>query len=200
MKGLLLKDFYIIKSILAILAVVFIVIGACMSYLVNPWVLTVLATVMLGMNATSTINVDKSSGWLKTVVTTPVSRQSYISSKYMMYLLLSIVGLVFGVVFGVIANLVIGGSTEMVGLFVSISLTLALLSGSVTLPFYFMLDESKSVIGTILSYPISAGIFISSILLLGKTTSTLIITVLISLCLFAVSWYLSTKILTQKDI
>lgn len=69
MKGLLLKDFYITKSILAILAVVFIVIGACMSYLVNPWVLTVLATVMLGMNATSTINVDKSSGWLKTVVT-----------------------------------------------------------------------------------------------------------------------------------
>ncbi|EOS22706.1 hypothetical protein C806_03318 [Lachnospiraceae bacterium 3-1] len=200
MKGLLLKDFYIIRSILAILAVVFIVIGASLSYLANPWVLTVLATVMLGMNVTSTINVDKSSGCLKTIITTPVSRKSYISSKYIMYLLLSIVGLVFGVVFGAIANLMIGGGTEMMGLFVSVSLTMALLSGSVILPFYIMLDESKSVIGTILAYPVSAGIFIALILLLGHTISTLVITVFVALCLFAMSWYLSTRILAQKDI
>lgn len=200
MKGLLLKDFYIIRSILAILAVVFIVIGASLSYLADPWVLTVLATVMLGMNVTSTINVDKSSGCLKTIITTPVSRKSYISSKYIMYLLLSIVGLVFGVVFGAIANLMIGGGTEMMGLFVSISLTMALLSGSVILPFYIMLDESKSVIGTILAYPVSAGIFIALILLLGHTISTLVITVFVAMCLFAMSWYLSTRILAQKDI
>ncbi len=200
MKGLLLKDFYIIRSILAILAVVFIVIGASLSYLANPWVLTVLATVMLGMNVTSTINVDKSSGCLKTIITTPVSRKSYISSKYIMYLLLSSVGLVFGVVFGAIANLIIGGGTEMMGLFVSISLTMALLSGSVILPFYIMLDESKSVIGTILAYPVSAGIFIALILLLGHTISTLVITVFVALCLFVMSWYLSTRILAQKDI
>lgn len=200
MKGLLLKDFYIIRSILAILAVVFIVIGASLSYLANPWVLTVLATVMLGMNVTSTINVDKSSGCLKTIITTPVSRKSYISSKYIMYLLLSSVGLVFGVVFGAIANLIIGGGTEMMGLFVSISLTMALLSGSVILPFYIMLDESKSVIGTILAYPVSAGIFIALILLLGHTISTLVIMVFVALCLFVMSWYLSTRILAQKDI
>lgn len=200
MKGLLLKDFYIIRSILAILAVVFIVIGASLSYLADPWVLTVLATVMLGMNVTSTINVDKSSGCLKTIITTPVSRKSYISSKYIMYLLLSIVGLVFGVVFGAIANLMIGGGTEMMGLFVSVSLTMALLSGSVILPFYIMLDESKSVIGTILAYPVSAGIFIALILLLGHTISTLVITVFVALCLFVMSWYLSTRILAQKDI
>ena len=49
MKGLLLKDYYIIKSSLLILAVVFVVIGASLSYLSTPWVLTVLATVLLGM-------------------------------------------------------------------------------------------------------------------------------------------------------
>lgn len=200
MKGLLLKDFYIIRSILAILAVVFIVIGASLSYLVNPWVLTVLATVMLGMNVTSTINIDKSSGWLKTVITTPVNRKTFINSKYLMYLLLSIIGLVFGVSFGLITSLIIEESTEMMGLFICISLTMALLSGSVILPCYFIFDESKSVIGTILSYPISAGIFVSLLLLLGNTTTTLIITVFIATCLFAVSWYLSTKILAQKDI
>lgn len=200
MKGLLLKDFYITRSILAILAVVFIVIGASLSYLVNPWVLTVLATVMLGMNVTSTINMDKSSGWLKTVITTPINRKTFINSKYLMYLLLSVIGLVFGVSFGLIACLILGESTEMIGLFICISLTMALLSGSVILPCYFIFDESKSVIGTILSYPISAGIFVSLILSLGKTTTTFIIIVFIAVCLFAISWYLSAKILAQKDI
>lgn len=200
MKGLLLKDFYITRSILAILAVVFIVIGASLSYLVNPWVLTVLATVMLGMNVTATINIDKSSGWLKTVITTPVNRKTFINSKYLMYLLLSVIGLVFGVSFGLISCLILGQSTEMIGLFICISLTMALLSGSVILPCYFIFDESKSVLGTILSYPISAGIFVSLILSLGKTTTTFIIIVFIAVCLFAISWYLSAKILAQKDI
>ena len=59
MKGLLLKDFYITRSILAILGIVFLIIGASLSYLVSPWTLTVLATVLLGMNVASTINVDK---------------------------------------------------------------------------------------------------------------------------------------------
>lgn len=200
MKGLLLKDFYITRSILAILAVVFIIIGASLSYLVNPWVLTVLATVMLGMNVTATINMDKSSGWLKTVITTPVNRKTFINSKYLMYLLLSVIGLVFGVSFGLIACLILRQSTEMIGLFICISLTMALLSGSVILPCYFIFDESKSVLGTILSYPISAGIFVSLILSLGKTTTTFIIIVFIAVCLFAISWYLSAKILAQKDI
>ena len=59
MKGLLLKDYYIIKSSLLILAVVFVVIGASLSYLSTPWVLTVLATVLLGMIVTTTITLDK---------------------------------------------------------------------------------------------------------------------------------------------
>lgn len=62
MKGLLLKDYYIIKSSLLILAVVFVIIGASLSYLSTPWVLTVLATVLLGMIVTTTITLDKTSG------------------------------------------------------------------------------------------------------------------------------------------
>jgi len=62
MKGLLLKDYYIIKSSLLILVVVFVIIGASLSYLSTPWVLTVLATVLLGMIVTTTITLDKTSG------------------------------------------------------------------------------------------------------------------------------------------
>lgn len=200
MKGLLMKDFYIIRSVIATLLLVFIVMGICLSYLVNPWVLTVLATVMLGMNVASTITMDKTSGSLKPIAITPVSRKSFINSKYVMYFLLSIVGLIMGIIFGTVSTLIIDGNTKMVGLFICISISMALISGSVILPFYFLFDENKSVIGTILSYPISAGIVAGLIYLLGNTTSTYILTFLISLCLFLVSWYLSWKILSQKDI
>ena len=104
MKGLLMKDFYVIRSVIATLLLVFIVMGICLSYLVNPWVLTVLATVMLGMIVASTITMDKTSGWIKTIAITPVSRKSFISSKYVMYFLLSIVGLIMGIIFGTVST------------------------------------------------------------------------------------------------
>ena len=48
MRGLLLKDFYIIRSLVILLLVVYLVIGISLSYLATPWVLVVLATAMLG--------------------------------------------------------------------------------------------------------------------------------------------------------
>lgn len=200
MKGLLLKDFYITRSILAILGIVFIIIGASLSYLVSPWTLTVLATVLLGMNVASTINVDKTSGWQKTVITAPVSRKTYISSKYIMYVLLSFVGLIFGILFGMAVNLIFSQSTESAQLFICISISMALISGSVLMPFYFIFDENKSIMGAILAYPAAGGIFTALLLLLGYTIQTLILIVLISILLFAVSWYLSVRILSKKDI
>ena len=199
MKGLLLKDYYIIRSLLAIMFVVYLVIGASLSYLVNPWVLTVLATVMSGMITTSTITVDKTSGWLQTVVTTPVTRKTFIDSKYTMYLLLSLAGLVFGILLGLLASAILGADREMFGLFICISITMTLLSGSVILPFYFLLDESKSMVGTILAYPLSAGILIVIVLLLGNGTGTYILSSILGACIFAVSWSVSKKILIKRD-
>ena len=54
--------------------------------------------------------------------------------------------------------------------------------------------------GAILAYPAAGGIFTALILLLGYTIQTLILIVLISILLFAVSWYLSVRILSKKDI
>ena len=198
MKGLLLKDYYIIRSLLAIMFVVYLVIGASLSYLVNPWVLTVLATVMSGMITTSTITVDKTSGWLQTVVTTPVTRKTFIDSKYTIYLLLSLAGLVFGILLGLLASAILGADREMFGLFICIS-TMTLFSGSVILPFYFLLDESKSMVGTILAYPLSAGIFIVIVLLLGNGAGTYILSSILGACIFAVSWSVSKKILIKRD-
>ena len=56
MKGLLLKDYYLIRSTLLFNLIVFVVIAAGMSFLVSTWVLTVLSTIMLGKLSVRTIN------------------------------------------------------------------------------------------------------------------------------------------------
>ena len=47
MKGLLLKDYYLIKSVLYIILVVFAVVGIGMSFLTSTWVLTVITCCQL---------------------------------------------------------------------------------------------------------------------------------------------------------
>ena len=86
MKGLLLKDYYLIKSVLYIILVVFAVAGIGMSFLTSTWVLTVIATVMLGMISVTTINMDRNSGWKKVSIVLPVSRTAVLDCKYILYL------------------------------------------------------------------------------------------------------------------
>ena len=96
MKGLLLKDYYLIGSVLWILLAAMAVIGIAMAVLTSAWALVVIATVMLGMVSVSTINMDKASGWYKVSLVMPVARQAVVDSKYLLYLLLSGVGLFAG--------------------------------------------------------------------------------------------------------
>lgn len=50
MKGLLLKDFYTIKSSIISLLITFMVIGFGISFFVVPQVLIIIATIVLGMS------------------------------------------------------------------------------------------------------------------------------------------------------
>ena len=63
MKGLLLKDFLIIREGLLIMFFTMVAIGIGMVILVSPWVLTVIAGVSLSMTAVTTIQNDKTTQW-----------------------------------------------------------------------------------------------------------------------------------------
>lgn len=81
MKGLLLKDYYLIRSVLWIVLAVFVVVGAAMAFLTTPWALTVVATVILGMISVTTIQMDKASGWRKVAAVLPLSRAAVVDSN-----------------------------------------------------------------------------------------------------------------------
>ena len=194
MKGLLLKDYYLIGSVLWILLAAMAVIGIAMAVLTSAWALVVIATVMLGMVSVSTINMDKASGWYKVSRVMPVARQAVVDSKYLLYLLLSGVGLLLGMVLGMVASLIQGG------LYLTISVAMALLAGSVTLPCSFLFSEEKNVLAIFLAYPAAAGIFAGVVVPLGVTPLSGSLVAGISVVLYAASWVLARRKIAFRDV
>ena len=193
MKGLLLKDYYLIGSVLWILLAAMAVIGIAMAVLTSAWALVVIATVMLGMVSVSTINMDKASGWYKVSRVMPVARQAVVDSKYLLYLLLSGVGLLLGMIQG-------GQSGEEALLYLTISVAMALLAGSVTLPCSFLFSEEKNVLAIFLAYPAAAGIFAGVVVPLGVTPLSGSLVAGISVVLYAASWVLARRKIAFRDV
>lgn len=201
MKGLLLKDYYLIKSVLYIILVVFTVVGIGMSFLTSTWVLTVIATVMLGMISVTTINMDRNSGWKKVSIVLPVSQTAILDCKYILYLLLSGVGLLLGVILGVVASIFKGQlDYQTMLLFVGISIAMVLFSGSMTIPFTFLFSEEKSTLGLIIAYPVSAAVFVGAALLIDNKLIACGLVTIVGILLYIISWLIARKLIVKRDI
>lgn len=201
MKGLLLKDYYLIKSVLYIILVVFAVIGIGMSFLTSPWVLTVIATVMLGMLSVTTITMDRNSGWRKVSIVLPVSKTAVLDCKYILYLLLSGIGSFLGVILGAVASIIKGQiDYKSMLLFIGISVAMALFSGSMTIPLTFLLSEEKSMLALIIAYPLSAFVFVGAVLLIDNKLLACGLVTIAGVLLYAISWLISRKQIINKDM
>lgn len=208
MKGLLLKDFYIIQDSLVMLFVIFIATGIGLSFLISPWVLIAIAANTLSMTAITTIQNDKSTQWNKFSATLPVSRIQIISSKYFLYLFLCIIGVVLGLIFSASASILKGNfDINSMLLHFFLAVTISLMSGSTSIPFSFLLEEEKITVGLILSYIVTAVLLIGSTSILSRFVNTeenmnLIygITTVFSVMAYLFSWRVCPKRLCSRDI
>lgn len=208
MKGLLLKDFYIIRSGLLILLLTFVFVGAGMSFLISPLVLIVIFTVTLSFQSAVTVQTDKSSQWDRFSVTLPVSRKQTIASKYVMYILLSLAGLAIGAVISIIcAWFQKGFDIESLLMYSSLAIIVSLLPGSISIPCSFWLDEEKSMIGMILAYMITSGIIVAVVLIFNKYMNlqenidmVIGILAIISVILYIISWLVCPSRICKKDM
>lgn len=208
MKGLLLKDFYIIRSGLLILLLTFIFVGAGMSFVISPWVLLVIFTVTLSFQSAVTVQTNKSSQWDRFSATLPISRKQTISSKYIMYLLLSLAGLGIGAAISIICALFQSSfDTDSLLIYSSLAVTVSILPGSISIPCSFWLDEEKSMIGTILAYMATSGIIVAVALTFNKYMNlkenigmVIGILAIISIIFYAISWLVCPAYICKKDI
>ncbi len=202
MKGLLLKDFYIVKDSLLALLLVYITVSVGMSFLVSPWVFIIIAAVMLSMMSASTITSDKTSQWDKFAVTLPVKKEQVVSSKYMMYAVLCLTGMVIGVILSSCIALFKGEFHfgEMLP-YILVGLMVCLVSASVSIPLNFIFKEEKMAsVSMILSYSVTAVIFILVVLMLNQfidVKSNFILVcaggAIIGIILFFLSWLIARK-------
>ena len=94
MKGILLKDLYIAKSDIIVTLTALFVLAFGLSFLLDASSILMLAPAISTVAVYMSITNDASSKWNKNVITMPVSRDQIIGAKYILYLLLSAIGII----------------------------------------------------------------------------------------------------------
>lgn len=144
---------------------------------------------------------DRNSGWKKVSIVLPVSRTAVLDCKYILYLLLSGIGLLLGVILGVVASIIKGQiDYQSMMLFVGISIAMALFSGSMTIPLTFLLSEEKSMLALIIAYPLSAFVFVGAALLIDNKLLACGLVTIVGVLLYSISWLISRKQIINKDM
>lgn len=206
MKGLLLKDFYLITKYCRAFLIV-IVLFAILSAFNNDMFMLYYPCIIVGMMPMTLQTYDEREKWCSYSLTMPYTRAQMVSAKYL-------IGLIFNIVFVIFISIaqLFRFSHEMNELFniiLSIS-AVSLLSPAVTLPFIFKFGTEK---GRIMYY-IVIGISCALVGIVGsKNTITSIssmpvandfpimpVLAIAAVILYAVSWLLSIKFYQKREI
>ena len=168
MKGLLLKDLYIAKSNILVTIVCLIVLGFGLSVLLEASALLVLAPPCATTAVFISITSDANSQWSKNVITMPVSRSQIIGEKFILYIILSVLGIIAALIpCGVLAIFGAEMSLSSLCLYGSIGISATLLAGSISLPCAYFFVPDKSQIVFMMSFLASTGIITALVLLVN---------------------------------
>ena len=203
MKGLLLKDFYLVRATLVIGLVTYAVIGVGMAIIADPWISVVVGAVMFGIMSASTITLDKGYGWNKLSATLPLKKETAVDSKYLLYLFFSVLGFVLGMALSFIICAVkpdLMPADETVRLYLSIAAAMALFAGGVQIPGNFLLSAEKAIITLIIAYPLLTGVFVVVARLTEDMMRTCSIVLALSAAVFAISWIVCRKAIAARDV
>ncbi len=201
MRGLIKKDVYFLEHSLKMLLVAMLVIGVGISFLISAEMLIIIFPVVLSSVILVTIPKEKNNKWDKFVAMTPLPKDTLLNCKYILYLLMVIIGLVIGTVVTFLSYFVRGEiNVSNVLASLGLSISVSLLSGGVSIPINFLWSEERAIIGQISSYTFvtlflvavlyGLNIFLSVKDNLGKIIFFL---GLFSVIFFIISWWIGRK-------
>ena len=195
MKGLLLKDLYIAKSNILVTIVCLIVLGFGLSALLEVSALLVLAPPC----ATTAVFIS---------ITMPVARSQVIGEKFILYIILSVLGIIAALIpCGILAIFGTEISVSSLCLYGSIGISATLLAGSISLPCAYFFDPDKSQIVFIMSFLASTGIITALVLFVNLIVpikdNILLpfnIVLIIAVIIFFISHKIAVMAYQKKDI
>lgn len=207
MKGLLLKDFYMLSKYcraFALLILVFCVAGAFGS--MNTFMLFY-PCIITGMLPVTLISYDEREKWAEFAQTLPYTRAQLVSSKYIVGLIMESAVLLLTMLAQTVRMLQCGSFTagEVMGLF-SMMLPVALIPASILLPFIFKFGSEK---GRIAYYIIVGAACAGAAILVGvlpenqivlEGTAQQLIAAAAAVAAYAVSWLLSIRFYQNREL
>ena len=208
MKGLLLKDWYMVKKYCRaylLIAIVFIAI----SFFSNDNMFFVFYPCLLcGMIPVNLLAYDERSHWMQYSGTLPYTKTQIVSGKYLIGLLaqlavLAATGIAHGVKMYAAGNFVLGDFAVLMLLMLIVST----LASSICLPFVFKLgvEKGRTAYYVMVGFVCGASVLASSILrgqLMGEIQPNLILGLLaiVGISVYILSWYLSVMFFKKKEI
>ena len=208
MKGLLLKDWYMIKKycrIYILLAAVFIAAsllnGQNMFFLFYPCLLC-------GMIPTNLLAYDESSRWIQYSGTLPFTKTQIVSGKYL-------IGLFSQLTMLIVSGIVQAIKMKLTGSFIPgdfaflmlLTLTVSLFASSISLPFIFKLGVEKGRIAyyVMIGFVCGASVLASNLFQNDAATEIkpnliLGIAAVIGIGIYIFSWYLSIVFYEKREI
>lgn len=208
MKGLLLKDLYIItKYCRAYLIAIPAVTLASIFFPQTSFTLSACLCVMAAVLPINTMTYDERSKWTEYCGTLPYSKAQIVSSKYVMGLL----GEAAIILFYLILQLIITG-TENILLYLTVWVTFFLVGcflNSIVMPLMFLLGTEKARIALIIVFGVFSAVVFSIIpdeTALTGTEALVLPPVLLAVlpaavvALYVISWFLSIVIYIKREI
>jgi len=208
MKGLLLKDWYMMKNYCRsylLIAAVFIAV----SLFNNDNLFFVFYPCLLcGMLPINLLGYDERSRWTQYSGTMPYTKAQIVSAKYLIGLLaqasiLFVTGITQGIKMIMTDNFVLGDFTVLMLLL----LTIATLTSSIPLPFIFKLgvEKGRTAYYIMIGFVCGASVLASSILrgqLVSEMQPNLVLALLAAagIGVYILSWYLSVVFFKKREI
>lgn len=159
MKGLLLKDYYLIKSSVWMMVIIIIPLTLLQLFLFKAVLLSVtplLFAILFYLLANNTFSIDDSSKWNKISATFPVSPKILVGEKYVLHLLSILFGTVLGILINYIGTIV-KPDFQISSYFnhvVILGIIMPLLAGTINLPLCYLFGKNATLspVFLILSY------------------------------------------------
>lgn len=208
MKGILLKDLYVAKSGIVVTLTSLFVLAFGFSFLLDASSILMLAPAISTLAVYMSITNDAGSKWNKNVITMPVSRDQIIGMKYILYILLSGIGIIVVLVsLGILSLLGVTITLYSLLFNAAIGISVCFTGRRDSLPCVYSFDPEKSQIVYMISFVASTGIITALVLLINlfvpvkdNTLLAFYIVLAISLVWFAVSYKIATAVYRKQDI
>lgn len=210
MKGLLLKDLYMAnKYCRAFLLIVFVFIGSSF-FGDNSIFFTTYPIMISGMIPVTLLGYDERSKWSEYCETLPYSKAMIVSEKYLIGLILQICVIILSAISQAVRmNISNSFSLSSFMTLTSLLIILSLITPSLIMPFMFKYGVEK---GRIVYY-ITIGVFCAGIFAVQSLTKNNIseytakitgsyIFIILAACiaLYAISWYMSVRFYSKREI